>query len=183
MEFRAIRPLLSQKRRQLKWRWLDPLEYLLLVLCGLMLAGFTIAELGDVFFRLLLRPWLSAQEWSIAFFVWGVFIGSALAVRRNDHVRLSAIAEAFAGGPRTVIEVLQQLIMLGVSGVMIYYGYLNYLIGFGGFLMPSLTPIAVLYAAIPVSGILTALFTIEQLVNGLSRGFEDPSHAAPPLGL
>jgi TRAP-type C4-dicarboxylate transport system permease small subunit len=178
MEFRAIRPLLSQKRRQLKWRWLDPLEYLLLALCGAMLAGFTAAELADVLFRLLLRPWLSAQEWSIAFFVWGVFIGSALAVRRNDHVRISAIAESFAGSRRTLIEVFQQLFMLAVSGVMIYYGYLNYRNGFGGFLMPSLTPIAVLYAAIPVSGLLTALFTVEQLVNGLVRGFEDPPHAA-----
>jgi TRAP-type C4-dicarboxylate transport system permease small subunit len=178
MEIEAHRPLLSRKRRQLKWRWLDPLEYALLVLCGAMLAGFTLAELGDVFFRLLLRPWLSAQEWSIAFFVWGVFIGSAVAVRRNDHVRLSAIAEAFQGRRRTLIEVGQQLIMLAVAGVMIYFGYRNYLTGFGQFLMPSLTPVAVLYAAIPVSGALTALFTVEQLVNGLVRGFEDPPHAA-----
>lgn len=173
MEIGASQPLLSQKRRQLKWRWLDPLEYALLVLCGLMLAGFTLAELADVVFRLLLHPWLNAQEWSIAFFVWGVFMGSAVAVRRNDHVRLSAIAESFQGRRRTAIEVLQQAVMLAVSGVMVYYGYLNYLNGFGQFLMPSLTPIAVLYAAIPASGALTALFSVEQLVNGLARGFHD----------
>jgi TRAP-type C4-dicarboxylate transport system permease small subunit len=41
-----------------------------------------------------------------------------------------------------------------------------------------MTPIASLYAAIPLSGVLAALFTIEQLVNGLRHGFEgDPTKA------
>jgi TRAP-type C4-dicarboxylate transport system permease small subunit len=35
--------------------------------------------------------------------------------------------------------------------------------------MPSLTPIASLYAAIPIAGALIALFTVEQLVNGCAR--------------
>jgi len=37
--------------------------------------------------------------------------------------------------------------------------------------MPSMTPIASLYAAIPLSGALVALFTVEQLVNGWRNGF------------
>jgi TRAP-type C4-dicarboxylate transport system permease small subunit len=40
--------------------------------------------------------------------------------------------------------------------------------------MPSLTPIASLYASIPIAGALIALFTIEQLVNGLRKGFDHP---------
>src|SRR5919201_1998192 len=65
-------PIVSRRARHLKWRALDPLEYGLMVLCGLLLLGFTLSELGDVAFRLMNRPWLSAQEFSIAFFVWGV---------------------------------------------------------------------------------------------------------------
>jgi len=44
--------------------------------------------------------------------------------------------------------------------------------------MPSMTPIASLYAAIPASGLLIALFTIEQLFNGWRYGFEstEPPH-------
>jgi TRAP-type C4-dicarboxylate transport system permease small subunit len=37
--------------------------------------------------------------------------------------------------------------------------------------MPSMTPLATYYAAIPLSGILIALFTIEQMVNGWRNGF------------
>jgi len=59
---------------------------------------------------------------------------------------------------------------------MIYFGFINFLQGFGSFRMPSMTPIASLYAAIPLSGMLVALFTIEQLVNGWRHGFEgDPT--------
>ena len=34
-----------------------------------------------------------------------------------------------------------------------------------------MTPLASLYAAIPLSGALIALFTVEQLVNGWRNGF------------
>jgi TRAP-type C4-dicarboxylate transport system permease small subunit len=54
----------------------------------------------------------------------------------------------------------------------VVFGYLNFLRGFSSFRMPSLTPIASLYAAIPVCGVFVALFTVEQIVNGLRNGFE-----------
>lgn len=174
--------VLSRKRPQLKWRSLDGLEFALIVICGLLLVGFLVSELGDVAFRILRRPWLEAQEFSLGFFVWGVFLGGAVGVRRNDHFRLSATAELFGGGGRTAIEVFQQLVMIGVAGCMAWFGYVNFLTGFGSFLMPSLTPIAVLYAAIPVAGALIGLFSIEKLVNGLARGFADPIADAAPGG-
>jgi TRAP-type C4-dicarboxylate transport system permease small subunit len=37
-----------------------------------------------------------------------------------------------------------------------------------------MTPIASLYAAIPISGALIFLFTVEQLVNGCRQGFDHP---------
>jgi TRAP-type C4-dicarboxylate transport system permease small subunit len=48
-----------------------------------------------------------------------------------------------------------------------------------------MTPIASLYAAIPLCGVLVVLFMIEQLVNGLRNGFEhdepleEPMHVTP----
>ncbi len=100
-----------------------------------------------------------------------------MATRRNDHLYLTAVSDAMHGRSRTVIEVATRLIVLAVAGAMIWFGWLNFLRGFSSFRMPSLTPIASLYAAIPLAGILIALFTIEQLVNGCRNGFE---HAEPP---
>ncbi len=173
--------LLSTKRAHLKWRALDPLEMVLLALCGLLLVGFTLSELADVAFRILLHPWLQAQEWTLGCFVWGIFLGGAVGVRRNDHFRLSGTAELFHGATRTAIEVCQQLVMLAVGLAMLWFGFLNTLTGFGSYMMPSLTPIAVLYAAIPVCGALVALFSAEKLVLGLRRGFADPNPGALPV--
>ena len=47
------------------------------------------------------------------------------------------------------------------------------LAGFHTLRMPSMTPLASFYAAIPLCGVLVALFTVEQLVNGWRRGFAD----------
>ena len=38
-----------------------------------------------------------------------------------------------------------------------------------------MTPLASLYAAIPLCGILIAMFTIEQLANGWKNGFAEPA--------
>ena len=40
-----------------------------------------------------------------------------------------------------------------------------------------MTPMATLYVAIPICGVLVALFTIEQMVNGWRHGFVDPKGA------
>ncbi|MBV8424899.1 MAG: TRAP transporter small permease [Candidatus Eremiobacteraeota bacterium] len=172
--------IVSSSARHLKWRALDPLEYLLMCLSGICLLGFTVGELGDVLFRILLHPWLTAQEFSVGFFVWGAFLGGAVAVRRDTHFKISAVVEKMTGGRRKFFETFRRVIVAIVAIVMIVAGYINYLSGFGSFLTPSETPIAILYAAIPVSGALILLFTIESLVNGWRHGFEA---ADEPRGL
>src|SRR5260221_3892740 len=101
-------------------------------------------------------------------------MGAAAPPRRNDHLYLTAISEAMHGTPRTIVEVLIRIVVLGVSACLIWFGYINYLRGFGSFRLPSGTPIASLYAAIPFAGVLIALFTVEQLVNGVRNGFDHP---------
>jgi TRAP-type C4-dicarboxylate transport system permease small subunit len=85
------------------------------------------------------------------------------------------------GTPRLVIEIVIRGVVLGVAICLVYFGYINFLRGFGSFRMPSMTPIASLYAAIPISGVLIALFTIEQLVNGIRNGFDHPEPPEEPV--
>jgi TRAP-type C4-dicarboxylate transport system permease small subunit len=165
--------------RHLKWPALDRLERGLMILCALLLLAFTVSELADVVFRTLGRPWLDANEFEIGFFVWGVFLGMGVAVRRDQHFRLTAVGQSLRGHRRLLVETFNRLVILGAAVCMIVFGYINFLTGFGSFLMPSVTPIAVLYAAIPVGGMLVALFTIEELINGWQRGFEGPMGTTP----
>jgi len=174
------RSLVLQRQRKLKWRALDWLESLLMVLCGATLICFCTSVVCDIVTRTLGVPWLWLQEVTSTFFIYGIFIGAAVATRRNDHLFLAAVGESLTGRPRLLIETAIRLVVISVGIFLTYYGYINFLRGFSSFRMPSMTPIASLYAAIPISGALVALFAFEQLVNGWKHGFEGHDEPEPP---
>ena len=72
-------------------------------------------EVADVVFRNLSRPWLNANEFAGGMFVWGVFIGMGVAVRRDQHFRLTALGDKLRGRKRTLVETLNRLVVLGVG--------------------------------------------------------------------
>jgi len=166
--------LVLKRQRHLKWRAFDKLELALMVLCGLLLFGFSSTVVFDIVTRTIGHPWLWLQEVTQTFFIYAIFVGAAVATRRNDHLYLTAVSEALHGTPRLVAEIVIRLVVLGVAGCLVWFGYLNFLRGFSSFRMPSMTPIASLYAAIPIAGALIGLFTIEQMVNGWKNGFDHP---------
>jgi TRAP-type C4-dicarboxylate transport system permease small subunit len=173
------RSLVLQRQRRLKWPALDGLEAVLMLLCGFALAAFSLSVVCDIVTRTIGAPWLWLQEVTSTFFIYGIFIGAAVATRRNDHLYLAAVGESLSGRPRLVIEVCIRLVVIGVGLFLAWFGYVNFLRGFSSFRMPSMTPIASLYAAIPLSGALIALFAFEQLVNGCRNGFVSALEEAP----
>ncbi|HKW79874.1 MAG TPA: TRAP transporter small permease subunit [Casimicrobiaceae bacterium] len=168
------RAMIIQRHRRLKWKALDPLEAVLMVLCGVSIAMFTLTVLCDVVTRTIGAPWLWLQQVTTAFFAWGVFIGLAVATRRNDHFYLTEITKRMTGAPRQAIEIVNRLIVLVVAVVIVWCGTQNALLDLGSFRMPSLIPLTVYTAIVPMSGALIALFSIEQLINGWKHGFAGP---------
>ena len=175
--------LVLQRQRHLKWPALDRLELILMMLCGALCFGFSMSVTADIVTRTIGHPWLWLQEVTSTLFIYAIFVGAAVATRRNDHLYLTAISEAMHGTPRLIVEIVLRAVVLGVACCLIWYGYLNFLRGFGSFRLPSGTPIASLYAVIPLSGGLIALFTIEQLVNGIRNGFDHPEPAEDNLAV
>ena len=166
--------LVLQRQHHLKWRSFDRLELVLMMLCGLLCFGFSLSVMCDIVTRTIGHPWLWLQEVTSTLFIYAIFIGAAVATRRNDHLYLTAVSEALHGTPRLVVDIVIRVVVLGVAFCLIGFGYINFLRGFGSFRLPSGTPIASLYAAIPLAGVLIALFTVEQLVNGIRNGFDHP---------
>src|SRR5689334_12513617 len=134
-----------------------------MVLCGVAITGFTVTVVCDIVTRALGRPWLWLQEATMTFFIYGVFAGTAAATRRSDHLYLALIAESMTGGKRVAIETFSRLVVLAVALCMAYFGFINFLSGFHTLRMPSMTPLASFYAAIPLCGVLVSIFVIEQL--------------------
>jgi TRAP-type C4-dicarboxylate transport system permease small subunit len=170
--------IVLQAQRHLKWRSFDVLERIIMVLCGICLTGFVTSVFFDIVTRTIGRPWLWLQEVTSTFFIYGVFIGAGVAIRRADHLYLTAISESMHGRTRLATEIFNRCVVLFAAFCMMYFGVINVVQGLGNFRMPSMTPLSTFYAAIPLSGFLVALFTIEQLVNGWRHGFEgDPTKA------
>lgn len=173
----VYRALILQRHRHLKWRTLDWLEALLMILCGVCIFMFTLSVLCDVVTRTIGLPWLWLQQVTTAFFAWGVFIGMAAATRRNDHFYLAEITKRMKGSKRSVIEIANRLVVLVVAVLLAWFGYKNAMLDLGSFRMPSLIPLTIYTAIVPIAGVLIALFSIEQLVNGWKHGFEGPEDA------
>src|ERR1700756_2453581 len=167
--------LVLPRQRHLKWVALDRLEQCLMVVCGVTLFGFSTSVICDIVTRTIGHPWLWLQEVTSTFFIYGIFVGAGVATRRSDHLYLTALSESLHGRARHAGETIIRLVLIAVAVWMIYFGYVNFLRGFGSFRMPSMTPIASLYAAIPLSGALIALFALEQLINGWRNGFDHPA--------
>ena len=178
-------PIVQQTDRHLKWSAFDVLEKWLMILCGVCLTAFTVSTFIDVITRETGHPLLWLQEVTSTFFTYGVFVGTAVAVRRNDHLFLSALTEKMSGTPRRFFEVFNRSVVLLVGVGMVWFGWQNVLTGLGSFRMPSMYPMSYLYVAIPVCGALVALFSLEQICNGLRNGFSAPTeeHAVRNAGL
>lgn len=172
-------PTVLQTDRHLKWPAFDRLEKWLMVLCGLCLMAFAISTFIDVVTRETGHPLLWLQEVTSTFFTYGVFIGTAVATRRNDHLFLSALTEKMSGRPRRFFETFNRTVVLLVGIGMVWFGWQNVLTGLGSFRMPSMLPMSYLYLAIPFCGALVALFSLEQIVNGLRNGFSAPIDTIP----
>src|SRR6185436_5229517 len=127
------RALILQRHRRLKWKVLDPLEGFLMVMCGVSIFMFTLTVLLDVVTRTIGMPWLWLQQVTTAFFAWGVFVGMAVATRRNDHFYLTEITKRMTGASRTAIEVTNRVIVLIVAVLLTWFGWKNALLDLGSF--------------------------------------------------
>ena len=173
--------LVLRRQHHLKWRAFDRLELALMIICGILCFGFSLSVTFDIVTRTIGHPWLWLQEVTSTLFIYAIFVGAAVATRRNDHLYLTAISDSLHGTPRMIVEIVVRIVVLAVALCLIWFGYINYLRGFGSFRLPSGTPIASLYAVIPLSAILIALFTVEQLVNGIRNGFDRPEPEEEPI--
>src|ERR1700687_4632199 len=122
--------LLLSRQRHLKWRALDVLEMALMIICGGALFGFSVTVSFDIITRTIGYPWLWLQEVTSTLFIYGIFIGAAVATRRDDHLHLTALADALHGAPRLIVEIIVRVAVLMVAACLVYFGYLNYLRGF-----------------------------------------------------
>jgi TRAP-type C4-dicarboxylate transport system permease small subunit len=129
---------------------------MMVVLCADVFLG--------VFSRYVLRSTFTwYDEIARLLFVWIVFLGAAVGVRRSGHFRLQLLIERFSPAWRRVADVFGVLAIMLFGAVLIQQGWK--LVELGQF---QQTPVmglskAYVYASMPVGGALVILYSLRHL--------------------
>ncbi|MER1966629.1 TRAP transporter small permease [Castellaniella sp. GW247-6E4] len=142
--------------------FLDLSETLIGFVCVVLLAAMFALGVTEVFCRYVVEYSLSFPSELIRFlFVWSVFLGSALAVRKNSH----AAIELFVGWlPNTLgkaVIIFSLLLSAVFFAVLVVKGY-DVVLRVGAHKSPAMRlPMSYPYAAIPVGAAFMLLYTLE----------------------
>ncbi|WP_400163331.1 TRAP transporter small permease [Brevibacillus sp. TJ4] len=134
--------------------------------------GVLILDLNiSVFFRYVLQePIVGTQEIALVLLGWITFLGACLSVRNHSMVAVTFFVEKF-GAYQVVARIASQLLIFGFSICFFIYGYLwvtspSVL----QITMPALQiPVWISYSIIPVSMLITMVFTIDNIVRLLAE--------------
>lgn len=146
-------------------RTLDWLERLLMFMLVLVLVAMVSFISMQVVNRYLFgQPLVWTEEVSRHLMIWLVFLGAALVYRRGAHVSITLLPERLPPTGRMLVQLLTAVILGLFFCLMTIYGW-----ELVERTMPQRTsalryPMGYAYAALPVSGALMLLFTLEHIV-------------------
>lgn len=129
--------------------------------CLILMVALSVDIFLGVFSRyVLVRTFTWYDEIARACFVWMVFLGAAVGVRRQAHFRLHLAVRRLSPRAQQAAELFACLIVIAFAGVLIRQGWV--FVELGRFQQTPVMglPKSWIYLAIPVGGALMALFAL-----------------------
>ncbi len=143
---------------------------------ALLLAATVLLSFLQVIARYVLlvsTPW--TEELARLFFVWAIFLGAAIGVKRNLHTRVDFLFVRLPPGAAVLLLAGMDLLLAGMAVVMVLYGG-QLVLSTQADLSTSLGyPRNWFYLPVPLGGMLMLWYLLPGLARRLSRG-----KAAPP---
>lgn len=134
----------------------------------LLMAGFLIVVAVDVLFRELGNPILWSDEVARFSYMWAVFFGSGVALRRGGHFKIDLVEANLRGNAKKVFEIVQFICIAIFVFILALPGFDFALMGLMRVSNPSGIPMIVATACIPVSSVFMAYYVVEGLVARLA---------------
>jgi len=145
---------------------------------SVLLAGMCGVALWQVAGRYLFAsPPAWTEELATLLFAWLVFVGAALALKRNEHFALEVLVDLLPRAPKRVVQMAGLALVLAFSALLVAYG-IDLAAGAWNVKTSTLEIRRTwLYASVPFGGVLMAVRTIERLVRSWR-----PTPPAPRTG-
>ena len=140
-------------------------EHILGALCVAAFAVMVALAAAAVFFRFVVNSSLAFPEEVVRYlFVWAVFLGAAVAFRRNMHASVEMFVNWMPARARHATLTLATLLCVVFFAVLIVYG-----IRIVALVYPQESPaleisMSYVYAAVPVGAVFMLLYAIEALI-------------------
>lgn len=149
-------------------------EQILVAACVLAFMGMFVLGIATVVFRFLLDSSLAFPDELIRYlFVWMIFLGSAVAYRRNIHATIGALVGALPE-PAQRLALLAATLATGIFGAVILVAGFDLTIRAIPQISPALeVSMAWVYAAVPVGMAFLILYAIEIFVRQLRAPVSD----------
>jgi TRAP-type C4-dicarboxylate transport system permease small subunit len=138
------------------WKKVDAVVFTLVkYVCVIILAAL-VAVVFSIFFGryVLSKSPIWGEPFSLLCLVWMSLLGSALVVRRNEHLRVTMLDEKFGEKGVFITEILSTVCIVVFSLFLIYYGIGLMNKGAHNNMAGINVPYSVMYCAMPVTGVL-----------------------------
>jgi TRAP-type C4-dicarboxylate transport system permease small subunit len=122
----------------------------------------------DVFARTIVYPIIWAQEVAIFSYIWAVFMGSGIAIRKDTHFKIDFLLNMLPS-----MKIAFEVANLALTAVFVYLligpGLDFALMGIKRLSNPSGIPLIVPSIAIPICGLFFLYFIVERFACALAR--------------
>ena len=133
---------------------------------AMLLTGMCIIAIIQVTTRYVLAsPPAWTEEVATLLFAWLVFVGSSLALKRNEHFALEVVVELLPRSIRRVVQGGVLILVLIFCGLLIGYGVREAIEEWAVRTAGLEIPRTWLYASVPYGGILMLLRTVEAIAH------------------
>lgn len=113
-------------------------------------------------------PMVWANDISVVCFVWAVFLGSAIAVRRRAHYVLAFLPDRFEKS-NCLLDIISNIAGIIFFYVLIRYGSVYTIMGMKRLSTAINIPQAYFFMCIPLSGCFMMWYTLIHMVNDVRR--------------
>lgn len=132
-------------------KWLDKLGE---CLCLVMLFAMVVLTGAQIICRVFFEALSWSEELSRYLLVWSSIIGAACVYRRAGHINVSIIQDLLPAKGKKIMQIIVHILCGVFFALMIYYGFI-YMGKMSNQLSPAMRlPMSIMYASIPVGGIL-----------------------------
>lgn len=103
-------------------------------------------------------------------FTWLALLASSLVFGSKDHMRMGYVADKFKGTSAVVLSIISEILILLFAAVVMVYGGISITKLTNTQITASLgVPMSYIYVIVPISGILTIIYSIINILEQLSN--------------